>query len=114
MIMFSFFAEAAVASYVLVVASASVPTVNIDKTCRAIVAAVKAQDDPSFREEFSACMKGQLDARQEMIEKWSDYPASDKQACVNTTGYLPNYVEWLGCFETSQMVRAIEKRERAR
>ena len=54
------------------------------------------------------CLKQEQDARQEMINSWTKYPAEDKQKCINTTGYLPSYVEWLTCLEMYRDVRSLD------
>src|SRR5262249_1149435 len=32
-----------------------------------------------------------------------------RQRCVNTTGYMPSYVEWLTCLEMEQQVNQLRK-----
>jgi len=40
-------------------------------------------------------MKHENDAREQIVKNWKSYPAGGRQRCVNTTGYMPSYVEWL-------------------
>jgi hypothetical protein len=55
-------------------------------------------------------MKSESDARAEIVKNWLNYPAGGRQRCVNTTGYMPSYVEWLTCLEMEQQVNELRKK----
>jgi len=54
--------------------------------------------------EVDSCMKQENDARG-LVKNWRSYPGRER--CVNTTGYMPSYVEWLTCLEMEQSVEAL-------
>jgi hypothetical protein len=58
-------------------------------------------------------MKQEKDARDQIVKNWSSFPAGGRQRCVNTTGYMPSYVEWLTCLEMEQSVNELRKNQRA-
>jgi hypothetical protein len=76
-------------------ASASVPSVDIATTCRESEKAITTMFGPGSQQTFDSCMKQENDARAEIVKNWRSYPAGGRQRCVNTTLYMPSYVEWL-------------------
>ena len=90
-------------------ASANVPTVDIATTCRTSEKAITSIFGPGNLATFDSCMKQENDARAEIIKNWRGYPAGGRQRCINTTGYMPSYVEWLTCLEMEQSVEALRK-----
>jgi hypothetical protein len=54
-------------------------------------------------------MMSEKDAREQIVKNWSSYPAAARQRCVNTTGYMPSYVEWLTCLEMEKQVNDVRK-----
>jgi hypothetical protein len=101
-------AESVLPLFLLVAASNGVPAIDVAKTCRLIqknVASIVQNDfDP-----FELCMRQQHEAREKIQNNLTTYPAADRKQCFNTTGYAPNYVEWLSCLETISAVRSIRK-----
>jgi hypothetical protein len=91
-------------------ASADVPTVNIGITCRESEKALRAVLGDDVRTTFESCMKQESDARAEIVKNWQSYPAGGRQRCVNPTGYMPSYVEWLTCLEMEQQVNELHKK----
>jgi hypothetical protein len=59
---------------------------------------------------FDACMTSENDARAQIVKNWSSFAAGARQRCVNTTGYMPSYVEWLTCLEMEQQVNEMRKK----
>ena len=94
-------------------AQAQVPTVNIQKTCRAAAAAMVSLGSPGSARDEEICSKSENDARERMIKDWSSYEASDRKDCVQPKGYLPSYIEWLTCFEMNKNVRDMRQRGQA-
>jgi hypothetical protein len=90
-------------------APASVPTVDIATTCRESEKAITSIFGPGTLATFDSCMKQEQEAREQIVKNWMSFPAGGRQRCVNTTGYMPSYVEWLTCLEMEQSVEALRK-----
>jgi hypothetical protein len=90
--------------------SSGVPTVDIATTCRESEKALVSIFGPETQQTFGSCMKSESDAREQIVKNWRTYPAGGRQRCVNTTGYMPSYVEWLTCLEMEQQVNELRKR----
>jgi hypothetical protein len=69
------------------------PAFDIVRNCKA--EAVGAGVDP--------CTKGETEAKNELVKRWSQFRASDKRACIgeSSTGGDQSYVELLTCLEMS-------------
>src|SRR5215475_8598394 len=89
--------------------SARVPTVDIATTCRTSEQAITSIFGPGTMQTFDSCMKQESEARAEIVKSWRNYPAGGRQRCINTTGYMPSYVEWLTCLEMEQSLEALRK-----
>jgi hypothetical protein len=94
-------------------ASAGVPTVDIGTTCRESEKAIASIFGPGIQQTFDSCMKQEKDAREQIVKNWRSYPAGGRQRCVNTTGYMPSYVEWLTCLEMEQSVDVLRRNNAA-
>jgi hypothetical protein len=90
-------------------ASNGVPTVDIAITCRTSENALIAIFGASYQQTFDSCMTSEKDARAQIVKNWSSFAAGARQRCVNTTGYMPSYVEWLTCLEMEQQVLELRK-----
>ena len=85
----------------------SVPTIDIRKTCEISnkdLGSLFGSNNPFT---VDSCVRQEQEARQVMINSWTKYPLVDKQKCINTTGYLPSYVEWITCLEMYRDVRIL-------
>jgi hypothetical protein len=91
-------------------ASSGVPTANIAVTCQTSVKALIAIFGTETQQNFESCMNSEKDAREQIVKKWQSFPAGARQRCVNTTGYMPSYVEWLTCLEMEQQVNETRKK----
>src|SRR5262245_36395227 len=91
-------------------ASSRVPTVDIAITCRTSEKALIAIFGAETQQNFQSCMTSENGAREQIVKNWQSYPAGARQRCVNTTGYMPSYVEWLTCLEMEQQVNELRKR----
>jgi hypothetical protein len=89
--------------------SARVPTVDIATTCRRSEKAITSIFGPGTMQTFDSCMTQENEARAEIVKNWRNYPAGGRQRCINTTGYMPSYVEWLTCLEMEQSVETMRK-----
>jgi hypothetical protein len=87
-----------------------VPTVDIAITCRTSEKALIAIFGAETQQTFESCMTSENDARAQIVKNWQNFPAGGRQRCVNTTGYMPSYVEWLTCLEMEQQVNELRKK----
>jgi hypothetical protein len=78
------------------------PTIDIERTCRENVAALRSVLGTSIRQDADACKSDEEDARQQLVKEWGGYPALAKSQCVKSSEYLPGYVEWLVCIQMTQ------------
>jgi hypothetical protein len=83
----------------------SVPTVNIDATCRAASVVTVSLLGSTGTNDFQVCMDGENRARETIIKDWSKYTDSDRVGCIQPNVYLPTYIEWLTCMEMNKAVR---------
>jgi hypothetical protein len=90
--------------------SGGVPTVDIAITCRTSEKALIAIFGGETQQTFESCMTSENDARAQIVKNWSSFAAVARQRCVNTTGYMPSYVEWLTCLEMERQVNEVRKR----
>jgi hypothetical protein len=90
-----------------------VPSVDIATTCRESEKAIMTMFGPGSQQTFDSCMKQENDARAEIVKNWRSYPAGGRQHCVNTTLYMPSYVEWLTCLEMEQSAEALHRNRAA-
>jgi hypothetical protein len=90
--------------------SSGVPTADIATTCRTSEKALVAIFGAATQQNFESCMNSEKEARAQIVKNWTSYPAGGRQRCVNTTGYMPSYVEWLTCLEMEQQVGELRKR----
>jgi hypothetical protein len=91
-------------------ASSGVPTVDIAITCRTSEKALIAIFGTETQQTFESCMTSENTAREQIVKNWQTFPAAGRQRCVNTTGYMPSYVEWLTCLEMEQQVNELRKK----
>jgi hypothetical protein len=89
-------------------ASASaLPSIDIQKACRAAA-------DGSLGgnvEAFDSCISDEQEAREKLAKGWTTFSARDKARCVLPAEYLPNYTEWLVCLEMERDLRKIRQQQ---
>jgi hypothetical protein len=90
-------------------ASGGVPTADIATTCRTSEKNLISIFGAETQQNFQSCMTSENGAREQIVKNWQNYPAGARQRCVNTTGYMPSYVEWLTCLEMEQQVNQLRK-----
>ena len=76
-------------------AADEVPAFDIARNCREeVVGAIVSVD---------ACTKDELDAKNELTQRWSEFGASEKKTCTGeaSTGGDKSYVELLTCLQMS-------------
>jgi hypothetical protein len=88
------------------------PTIDIQKTCRENVDALRAIQGVGGQD-MDVCLSDERDAQQQLVKEWSSYPAFAKSQCVQTGEFLPGYVEWLSCIQMTRDVLNLRKQEGA-
>jgi hypothetical protein len=83
------------------------PSIDMEKMCRASAAAPFADNTATF----DICISDEQSAREKMVEDWSNIPARDKARCVLPGEYLPGYIEWLTCLEMERDYRKIRQQQ---
>jgi hypothetical protein len=78
------------------------PTIDIQRTCRENIAALRSVLGTSIQQDMDACKNDEEDARQQLVREWGAYPALARSRCVKSNEYLPGYVEWLVCIQMTQ------------
>ena len=94
-------------------AQAQIPTINVQKTCKAAASVmVNLAISSGATDEVQICLNSENGARETMSKNWSTYESSDRQGCFQTRVYLPSYVEWLTCIEMNKVVREVKAKGR--
>ena len=62
---------------------------------------------------YDSCMRSEEEATQLIAKDWATFPTADRTLCAQPGGYMPNYVEWLTCFEMQRDTRKMRKEESA-
>jgi len=82
--------------------AADVPTLNVERMCREAAAA-----DPTFGYTPKRCIESEHAARDELVRKWKEFPATDQQQCTTlaTLAGSASYVQLISCLESKRHVR---------
>jgi hypothetical protein len=96
--------SAAILAVLTGAASAQVPTINIDPSCRAAAAGAAG-----LTQDFESCRKSELAARDTIAQQWNDFPAADRSNChrLTTIGTPGTYTEMLTCLEMKRDARRL-------
>jgi len=92
----------------LAAAATDVPTVDIERTCRASAAAVVSEIGENAAT-FGNCVRQERAAYEQIVKTWGEYTAPSRQRCVDPKMYMPSYVEWLTCLEVERDARNMRK-----
>jgi hypothetical protein len=94
-----------VGMHVFVATTGDVPRVDIQKTCRTSEKTIKEVfGNPVTDNTFENCMEQEKANLEQLLKDWGTYPAAAKAQCVQPSAYMPNYTEWLTCFEMEREV----------
>jgi hypothetical protein len=85
----------------------ALPSIDLQKICRASEAAPFADSTATF----DICMSHEQAARKKLAEDWENVPAIDKAHCVLPAEYLPGYIEWLTRLEMERDFRKIRQQQ---
>jgi hypothetical protein len=94
------------------VSDGAVPRLNVEQVCRGIaIQGGSSFHDPAIAKETKDCVQSENDVRQDLVKRWSSFPAADKTACINeaTMGGDSSYTELLTCLEMAVDVRNLGK-----
>ncbi len=80
----------------LIALAISLPTINIETTCRSARAAALPEDQSAA---YDSCMRDEQDARERLRGSWTKYSADAHAACNEEGGFSLSYVELLTCLE---------------
>jgi hypothetical protein len=88
---------------------ASVPTYNIEATCRAMASVPEARlfdsNAPNAPDVTQRCIQEESQARDELLKRWSQFKPADRALCdgVSRAGDVdPAYTELETCLEMAQ------------
>jgi hypothetical protein len=81
------------------------PSVDIERLCRASAAAPFADNTAIF----DICLGDEHAAHEQLARDWATLSATDKARCVLPAEYLPSYVEWLTCLEMEAQFRRMRE-----
>ena len=93
----------------IVLAADSVPTFDVERTCRPAAAAGGLPGrDPT------ACQRDEQDARSKLKNNWSQYSGEDRSRCAGfvTVGGAPSYVELLTCLDMAKQARELREKSK--
>jgi hypothetical protein len=98
---------ASVASGASAASAGALPSIDLQKICRASEAAPFADNTATF----DICISDEQAAREKLAGDWANVPAVDKAHCVLPAEYLPGYIEWLTCLEMKRDFRKIRQQQ---
>src|SRR5262249_12432447 len=102
------------ATSVLAAGAGALPAIDVRKSCET---SEKALRDIFGKETFITvenCLRQEQGARQNIIDNWATYSASDREHCLIPKVYMPSYVEWLTCLEMYRDVRQLKNEPKGR
>lgn len=81
-----------------------VPQFDVNPTCSAA-----ARSGAQLTPNKESCMRSELGARSQLVQRWGEFPASDRASCTGlaTLGPSKSYVELLTCLEMARDARRI-------
>src|SRR5579864_2991867 len=94
----------------------NVPVLNIEPVCQGIAQQGGSSfHDPQIAKEKQDCLQSEKEVREELVKRWSSFPAPDKSACIReaTMGGDSSYTELLTCLEMARDVRNLRNESNA-
>jgi hypothetical protein len=96
----------AVVSQLVVTIADDVPRFNLEPVCHGIArqGGLDLEPNQSVRQDFNSCMKSEMAIRDQLVEQWSTFKASDKSNCIGETnaGGMPSYTDLLTCLQMAR------------
>jgi hypothetical protein len=93
-----------------------VPVLNVGPVCQGIAQQGGSSfHDPAIAKEKQDCLQSETEVRNQLVKQWSNFSATDKNACVNeaTMGGESSYTELLTCLEMARDVHDLGKQSAA-
>jgi hypothetical protein len=84
------------AIFLLIALVSSVPTIDIQATCRGARDAALPEDRAGA---YDSCIRDEKDAKDQLQRKWTQYSRAAHDACAETGGFSFSYVELHTCLE---------------
>jgi hypothetical protein len=99
----------ALAGHLILVAANSVPTLNVEPSCRA---AAEQATRPNY---LSTCKQIEQKARDQLVKDWSQFSAANKRQCVSLSklGGPPTYTEVLTCLDMTRDAAKLKSERQA-
>jgi hypothetical protein len=89
--------------------SGAMPTIDVQKNCRAAEAVLSALFGNGTGDDYKSCVSDEQEARDKLLKEWGSFSTREKGLCVQPKEYLPSYVEWQSCLEMTQDVIKMRK-----
>jgi hypothetical protein len=82
--------------FFLVALAASAPNVDLQRICQGARSAALPEDRASA---FDSCMHDEQAARDQLQQKWTQFPSAARDTCALPQAVMTSYVEMLTCLE---------------
>ena len=96
-------------TYILAAASGGLPKIDAQATCQSTENIITGLFGDKTMATVENCMRQENEALTQIRKDWATYSAADKALCAQPRAYMPNYVEWLTCFEMFRDVRKLRQ-----
>jgi hypothetical protein len=92
---------------------ARVPKIDVHKICREIDTATQSFYSKGSAGTISSCIASEREAHGQIVREWHSFPASARSLCIKPDQYMPTYLHWLTCLETTRDVMKMRKGQTA-
>ena len=103
----------ALVSQLVVAIADDAPRLNLEPVCHGInrQGGLDLEPNQSAPEDFDSCMKSEMAIRDQLVEQWSTFKASDKSNCIGETnaGGMPSYTDLLTCLQMAMDASKLNK-----
>jgi len=99
----------ALVTQLTVLVADDVPRFNLEPVCRGIAqqGGLDLEPNQSVRQDLESCIKSEMAVRDQLVQQWSAFTATDKANCIgeSTAGGLPSYTDLLTCLQMARDAR---------
>jgi len=103
----------ALVTQLVVTIADDVPRFDLEPVCHGIArqGGLDLEPNQSARQDFNSCMKSEMAIRDQLVEQWSTFKASDKSNCIGETnaGGMPSYTDLLTCLQMARDASKLNK-----
>jgi hypothetical protein len=96
-------------AYILTAATGGPPKIDAQATCKATESIITGLFGDQTMATVENCLRQENEALAQIKKDWATYSASEKALCAQPKAYMPNYVEWVTCFEMFRDVRKLRE-----